>query len=320
MDLMLIDANSIGYTGQYTRPLKVDNEPVQAIFFFLKEIRSLCEKYPNHYPLILWDKHCQWRYDLMPDYKSKRDVDPEQKRNRDEYKAQKPIIKKLAYLFGLTQVSCEGEEADDLAGYLSRHVRKEQPNSRVLLVSKDHDWLQLVDELTSWYDFAKKNLVTLSKFEQETGYAQPVDFLIGKSLQGDTSDTIPGVGGIGEKAALLIAQEGGLSAVTSIYKRDGEFTKENIPASLSRYKKKLNDFCSNANGGTDKFKINMQLMNLMSDRPLKGEINTVNGNVNKDALIDLLMELNFATVIGQLDNYLQTFGQTTTLNTRSNAA
>lgn len=74
----------------------------------------------------------------------------------------------------------------------------------IYLLTGDGDWLQLVRENVSWVSLredAKHKQVNFEQFAELTGLPTPRAFLEAKALQGDTSDNIKGVGGIGDGGA-----------------------------------------------------------------------------------------------------------------------
>ena len=197
---LYIDGNNIGHASQRTNKLHVAGREVQAIFHFMKSIRSLLVENKGFIPLVLWDGKAKHRIDLYPEYKGNRGKDPKQKAEADTYREQLPDIQKMLSLLGVRQLVTTNLEADDLAGFLS--VKASAEGHQVKLISGDKDWIQLVNENCYWHDPIRDETVTSSNFAEKTGFASPNEFVQGKALQGDSSDNIGGVGGIGEKGAM----------------------------------------------------------------------------------------------------------------------
>lgn len=315
-DRILIDANSIGYAAHNARELNHRTGQVQAVFFSLKMIKKAIETFGTPGTTLssaLWDSKAKWRYALWPEYKGKRDNTPEKAVSRREYKRQVPLIRKAFSLIGLQQMFADGDEADDLAAAI---VHNRKPGEKILLVSGDHDWLQLVNEDVDWYDPRVDGLfVDTSNFEEVTGYANTVLFSQSKALEGDGSDNIPGVAGIGEKAIPLMFKEwGGVAKLFShadslIAAGAIEFDKVHLPAELSFWRKKLSEFCFG--DGRAVFKRNMQLMNLLSKRHRGTEIldNQVvlKSKWDEDAFIDFCHEYAFITIVTGMKQWRNTF-------------
>ena len=89
-------------------------------------------------------------------------------------------------------------EADDIMGYLAGNIYKEYNDSHVYLMSSDNDFMQLVNDRISVYSPTKKKIYGVENVLEDFGI-HPDNFLLYKSLVGDTSDNIPGVNGLGEK-------------------------------------------------------------------------------------------------------------------------
>ena len=101
---------------------------------------------------------------------------------------------------GYKLVECEGFEADDILGTLAGECEKS--GNSCILATGDRDSLQLVSKDVSVRLITTKNVVTYneSKIMEDYGVV-PKQLIDIKALQGDTSDNIPGVKGIGQKGA-----------------------------------------------------------------------------------------------------------------------
>ncbi|MFM9995975.1 MAG: DNA polymerase I [Phycisphaerales bacterium] len=143
-----------------------------------------------------------------------------------EYKANRPpppsdlfvqVDRCLAMLreIGVPIVGAEGFEADDAIATLVSRLRREHPDLRVRIISKDKDLKQLLEGSgaegrVELYDIHSDTIIDEAALKADTGLApaQVIDML---ALMGDTVDNVPGVPGVGEKtAALLLAQYGTL--------------------------------------------------------------------------------------------------------------
>ena len=142
---------------------------------------------------------------------------------------------------GIRQTMDSNIEADDFLGSLSKQFESRVP---VYIYTKDQDALQLVSDrtrvwlITSKADELKKlygkpeGFVPNGAFEfspllvQEVYGLTPEQIIDKKALEGDTSDNIPGVRGVGEKAAIPLLQEYG--TVEGIYDalEDEKYFKE----------------------------------------------------------------------------------------------
>ena len=93
-------------------------------------------------------------------------------------------------------VTCEGYEADDILGTFASACEKS--GDECVLATGDRDSLQLVSEKTSVHLCTNKDdiLYTPQKIMEEYGVT-PSELVEIKAIQGDSSDNIPGVAGIG---------------------------------------------------------------------------------------------------------------------------
>lgn len=93
----------------------------------------------------------------------------------------------------ITTISIDQIEADDVIAYLSSYFK-----NKVVILSNDRDFLQLVSDRVSVYLPTKKQMYTPDILLEETGIWCE-NFILYKSLLGDKSDNIKGMSGIGKK-------------------------------------------------------------------------------------------------------------------------
>ena len=99
----------------------------------------------------------------------------------------------------ITTMVYDGIEADDVIGHIAKHLLGD--DEECYIVSTDKDFLQLVDHKTFVYSPTKKKLYDREKVFEEWGM-YPQNLLLFRTLDGDTSDNIPGVKGCGLKTVL----------------------------------------------------------------------------------------------------------------------
>lgn len=93
----------------------------------------------------------------------------------------------------ITTISIDQIEADDVIAYLASYF-----NNKVVILSNDRDFLQLVSDRVNVYLPTKKKMYTPDVLLEETGIWCE-NFILYKSLLGDKSDNIKGMNGIGKK-------------------------------------------------------------------------------------------------------------------------
>ena len=176
------------------------------------------------------------RKNLLPEYKSGRNVlrvnkvsfSSQEKENESKTDQ---IIHLIHYLQCLPVkiLSLDGVEADDIIAFLSKNLTQNKKN-KIFIVSADNDFLQLVDENITMYRSVEKEFVTPKVVKEKYG-VYPFNFLLYKTLMGDSSDKVGGVKGLGKgKFDKLFPEMLGENNLTldDIYKICAERFKEHI--------------------------------------------------------------------------------------------
>ena len=211
-NFVLIDGNSImnrafyGIMGSKMLTTK-DGKYTNAVYGFLAILFKLIEDTNPQYMAVAFDlKAPTARHKLYEGYKANRKGMP------DELAEQMPIIKEILKAMNIDIVEKEGYEADDVLGTLSRYGEKQ--GLHVTILSGDRDTFQLAtDNVTIRIPRTKGGKTETDLFDRskiiETYGIEPKQLIEVKGLQGDSSDNIPGVPGIGEKTALSLIQKYG---------------------------------------------------------------------------------------------------------------
>lgn len=203
MKLLAIDGNSILNRAFYGIKLLSNKNGVftNAIFGFMNIYFKNFEDVKPDCVAVAFDlKSPTFRHKAVASYKANRKGMPE------ELAQQLPLIKKLLTLMGITIVECEGFEADDILGTLSKSCSDNGHQCYVL--TGDRDSLQLIDDNVTVRLATNKDVIvyTPQKFREDYGF-EPVNLIDLKALMGDSSDNIKGVSGIGEKTASALIKE-----------------------------------------------------------------------------------------------------------------
>jgi len=293
---VLVDASSIAHANDNGAKLTVGSTQVQAVYGFLRSVRAMLNEYRGWNHVLLWDGRAQWRFDLYPQYKANRIAKtPEEEAEKAAYQKQVPIIRKMMQVLGMRQMLAQNAEADDLAGFLTRHLTS--GDHRVVLKSGDSDWTQLVNPMCIWTDPIRDLRITHANFFEKTGYFSPKAFLEGKILIGDTTDFIEGVKGIGKKKAPEILAQ--FESVENFWRKvdSGEFTpKYVIHKNLASPE------------GRERFARNMKLMNLIdAPRPAASDLLKLTPSYNESHFRALCEKLNFRSVLRDFDTFVAPF-------------
>jgi DNA polymerase-1 len=210
--LVLIDGNSImnrafyGIMGSKMLMTK-DGKYTNAVYGFLAILFKLIEDENPDYMAVAFDlKAPTARHKMYEGYKATRKGMP------DELAEQMPVIKEILRAMKIDIIEKEGYEADDVLGTLSCYGEKQ--GLEVIILSGDRDTFQLAtDQVTIRIPRTKGGKTETDCFDREkikeTYGLEPKQLIEVKGLQGDSSDNIPGVPGIGEKTALSLIQKYG---------------------------------------------------------------------------------------------------------------
>ena len=210
--LVLVDGNSIANRAFYgimgsKMLMTKDGKYTNAVYGFLAILFKILEDVKPQYIAVAFDlKAPTARHKMYEGYKANRKGMPE------ELAQQMPIIKEVLKAMNIDIIEKEGYEADDVLGTLSRYGEKQ--GLEVHILSGDRDTFQLATDNTMIHiprTKAGKTETEIYNREKilEVYGIEPKQLIEVKGLQGDTSDNIPGVPGIGEKTALSLIQKYG---------------------------------------------------------------------------------------------------------------
>lgn len=299
---LLIDGNSISHAANNATPLKVGEQQVQAIYGVLRTMRRLLSVYADYQPIVLWDG-MSWRKTIFSEYKANRDKvetihEKRMALQKDVLTKQKPAIEKALSLLGIAQLRANNMEADDLGAILADRYRNQ--GHKVVLVTGDRDWIQLVDQNVVWFDPINDRKVTEKNFEEFTGVLGARQFVELKALMGDAGDNIEGVGGIGDKGAVEFLNTYGTFANFSNMALDGSLDVTKLP---KKYRALAED-----EGKRIVFSRNIDLIDLRTRiRPRPEGMNLNKGEPSLRLFKLFCQKLMFRSILEELDNWLYVF-------------
>ncbi|MGN0357549.1 MAG: DNA polymerase I [Blautia sp.] len=207
--ILLIDGHSILNRAFYGLPELTNAEGLHtnAIYGFLNILFKTIEEEKPDYLTVAFDLHAPtFRHKMYTEYKGTRKSMPA------ELREQVPIMKDVLTAMGVTILSKEGYEADDLLGTVAK--KSEAKGMDVTVLSGDRDLLQLASEQiciripktrfgkTTVEDYFAKDV-------KEKYQLEPEQIIELKALMGDSADNIPGLPGVGEKTATKLLLEYG---------------------------------------------------------------------------------------------------------------
>ena len=200
-NLLLIDGHSILNRAFYGIPMLTNHEGIHtnAIYGFINiMLRAIEDEKSDHIAVAFDLKAPTFRHKMYEMYKGTRKPMPA------ELHEQVPVIKEILASMNIPVITLEGYEADDILGTLS-HTCKVNGDECVLATG-DRDSLQLInDKVTvrlASTKGGKANAILYDEKKIMDDYGvTPRQLIEIKAIQGDSSDCIPGVPGIGPKGA-----------------------------------------------------------------------------------------------------------------------
>ena len=209
--LFIIDVMPLLYRGHFVflrnpriTSTGLNTSALQGFASILFQI--LDEHQPTHLALVLDSTTPTFRHQMYPEYKAQRQKAPE------DLVAAIPMAMELARALRIPMLRVDGFEADDLMGSLA--VEAARNGMPAYLVTPDKDAAQLVGPTTFLCRPGKAGappeiLDVEAVCRQWGGLQSPQQMIDLLGLEGDASDNIPGVAGVGEKTALALLKEYG---------------------------------------------------------------------------------------------------------------
>lgn len=206
-------------------------EPTGAVFGVANILATLLEREsPKHIVAVFDTKEPTFRHKMYDKYKANRQAFPE------ELVPQLHRIKQLIDLSGIKRIEMPGFEADDIIGTLAKYATNNKIDA--VCITSDKDYFQLVNEHVKVYRPSKGSSTDYDVFDSEKVREvfgvypnQVIDVL---ALQGDSSDNVPGVKGIGEKTALSLIGEYG--SLEKVYESLDSIKKNAVRSNLSEHR------------------------------------------------------------------------------------
>ena len=283
MKLLVLDGNSILNRAYYGIKLLTTKDGIftNAIYGFMTTFRRLLDETAPDAVAVAFDlKAPTFRHKSYDGYKSNRKGMP------DELAQQMAPLKELLSDLGYRIVTCEGFEADDILGTLA-HTCTER-GDECMIATGDRDSLQLVSPSVSVRiaatKFGKPEVTVYDEAKiMEVYGVTPPQLIDIKAIQGDTSDCIPGVPGIGEKGAGDLIKR--FHDLDNIYEN-----LETIDVKPG-IRKKLTE-------GKESAYLSRMLGTIRTDAPIDTDINSyIPAECDKSAAASLMARLEFFSLL-----------------------
>lgn len=235
--LLLIDGNNLAYRWLQRKNYNSFQDD------YLRTIESLSKSYNAERTIVCFDfGKSYYRMELLDTYKGNR-TKPQEEEEQKHYEEFFACLNDIPNILPYQTLKFRGLEADDIITFLTQNV---SPNyEHTWIVTSDRDMFQLLSDKISIFNIFSKKEIDMAYF-LETYDLKPEEYLFSRILEGDKSDNILGVEGIGPKRAQQLAKE---------YK-----TLDALINSLPLKGKAK--YISNLNGSKEKLLVNEQLISL----------------------------------------------------------
>ena len=236
-NLLIVDANNLSY-----RWLQRPNYNSFGADF-IRTIQSLSKSYEAARTIVCFDfGKSYYRMDMHEEYKGTR------KKPQDEEEAKKyedffAVLNSLPDELDEEVLKFRGVEADDILAFITQNVSDRYDHTWI--ISSDRDLYQLIDHNVSIFNIFGRKEVTKESLMEDYG-TTPYEYMLSRIIEGDKSDNILGIEGIGPKRAQGLAKD------------HKEFNKllESLPI------KGRSKYIQNLNAGRDILLRNEKLINL----------------------------------------------------------
>ena len=208
--LLLVDAMSLLFRAYHSIPTRFatvgadgQREPTNAVYGFLAQLLRVIDDYdPSHVAIAFDAPGPTFRESIDQQYKANREEPP------DELRPQFGRARDLVEALGMPGYAVPGFEADDILGTLAKAAARSDFHVRIF--SGDRDLFQLITtRINVFYPRPRglPNLVYDRAAFKKRWEVEPRQLVDIKALQGDSSDNISGVPGIGEKTAIALIRD-----------------------------------------------------------------------------------------------------------------
>src|SRR5919106_2911000 len=280
--LLVLDGHSLAFRAFYALPEDLqtsDGTYTNAVYGFTSMLIKLMQEEKPDYIAASFDAGGPLqRTEEFADYKANRTEAP------SSFGPQMPLIHEVLKVLHIPVFMIEGHEADDLISYLAKFAADQGLTVRI--VTGDRDFFQLVGgPITVLYN--RRGITDIvgmdAKAVEERYGVPPSKYVDLKALEGDTSDNLPGVPGVGTKTAAKLVQKYGSS--------------EEAVAHASEQTPKL---AENLAAHAEQVAINKKLSTLQ-EVPLEVDVGDLKmGAWDLEEIRELIISLEFRTLLERL--------------------
>lgn len=197
-NLLIIDANNLSYRWL--------QRPNYGSFGsdFVRTVQSLAKSYEAARTIVCFDfGKSYYRMDMHEEYKGTRKK-PQDEDEIKKYEDFFAVLNDLPDQLDEEVLKFRGVEADDILAWITQNVSERYDHTWV--VSSDRDLWQLVDDNVSIFNIFGRKEVTINTLRDDFEVT-PSEYMLSRIIEGDKSDNIIGIEGIGPKRAQGLARE-----------------------------------------------------------------------------------------------------------------
>ena len=197
-NLLIVDANNLSY--RWLQRPNYDSFGAD----FIRTIQSLSKSYEAARTIVCFDfGKSYYRMDMHEEYKGTRKK-PQEEEEIKKYEAFFAVLNDLPDQLDEEVLKFRGVEADDILAWITQNVSEKYDHTWI--ISSDKDLIQLVDENVSIFNIFGRREVTKQSLYEDLGLV-PSEVMLSRIIEGDKSDNIIGIEGIGPKRAQTLAKE-----------------------------------------------------------------------------------------------------------------
>ena len=251
--------------------------------------------------ILAWDKgHSARRKELFPEYKAgrRKGWTPEDEQFRKEFFEQIDVLHSNLHWFGIKSLMVDHWEGDDLIFGMVETLYKTCPKDLSIIVSTDEDFHQLISPAVHVFSPIKKILYTPENYSELMGF-EVESYLTYKILKGDSSDSIPGISGIGESTAKSLVKK--YVDIDGLFENKDELMKSKRTAKIFTQE------------GLQTLNRNNKLINLrdyVDLTPVMEELSLLleeTPQVNEKRCIDFLMKYQLVDLLSKFKDWIYLF-------------
>ena len=237
--LIIIDGHALLHRAWHAIPnlSTKDGIIINAVFGYTSLLLKIIKELKPTYLLATFDlKEKTFRHKEYAEYKAHR------VKQSDEFYDQIPITEEVLQSFNIPILSKKGFEADDVIGTIAKQAYENNEDLEIIIVTGDLDALQLVNDRVKVFTLKRgmNDTITYDINAVKERYGlKPKQIIDLKSIQGDPSDNIKGVKGIGLKGAKDLIQK--FNSLEGVYENIDKIEKERTKKLLLEYKKEAFD-------------------------------------------------------------------------------